>query len=90
MKVKLIQSGGIVGKKMTASANSKLTQKEWDELIAVTKKETSATRAIKDGFHYVLQNEADENSKTVIDIQAIPEKHDALFKKLFEALKIEK
>ena len=90
MKVKLIQSGGIVGKKMTASANSKLTQKEWDELIAVTKKESSATRAIKDGFNYVLQNEEDENSKTMIDIQAIPEKHDALFKKLFENLKAEK
>jgi hypothetical protein len=87
MKIKLIQSGGIAGKKMTASVNSKLSKKEWDELIAVLKKETSSTRSIKDGFNYILEN---EESKTVIDIQSIPDKHEALFKKLFDELKAEK
>jgi len=87
MKIKLVQSGGIAGKKMSASATHKLTKEEWDELVAASKKETSSSRSIKDGFHYVLQNEEDENSRTVIDIQSIPEKYDELFKKLFDRLK---
>ena len=90
MKIKLIQSGGIAGKKMTASVSSKLNEKDWDELVALLKKEAPATRAVKDGQHYVLQNEEDANSKTVINIQSIPEKYNALFKKLFENLKVEK
>ncbi|HMK03052.1 MAG TPA: hypothetical protein VK489_02630 [Ferruginibacter sp.] len=87
MKIKLIQSGGIAGKKMSASANHKFTKEQWDDLIAVSKKAASSTRSIKDGFNYVLENEEDENSKTAIDIQAIPEKYDKLFKKLFDKLK---
>jgi hypothetical protein len=87
MKIKLIQSGGIAGKKMTASVNSKLSKKEWDELIAALKKETSSTRSIKDGFNYILEN---EDSKTVIDVRTIPGKHEDLFKKLFDNLKTEK
>jgi len=87
MKIKLVRSGGIAGKKMSASADHKLTKEEWDELVAASKKGTSSTRGIKDGFNYVLQNEEDENSKTVIDINAIPEKYERLFKKLFDNLK---
>jgi hypothetical protein len=90
MKIKLIQSGGIAGKKMSASVDHKLTKEEWDELIAASKKQASSTRTIKDGFHYVLQNAEDENSKEAIDIQAVPEKYEPLFKKLFENLKLEK
>lgn len=90
MKLKLIQSGGIAGKKMTALVNSRLSKKDWDALIAVLKKGASPGRAVKDGLNYVLQQEEEESSKTVIDIQAIPEEHNELFRKLFENLKVEK
>jgi hypothetical protein len=89
MRIKLVQSGGIAGKKMAASAEHKLTKKEWDELVGALKRRSS-TRSVKDGISYILQNEKDENSKAVIDIEAIPEKYEGLFKKLFDRLKADR
>lgn len=90
MKIKLIQSGGIAGTKLTANVTSKLTDAEWESLIASTKKSSDAGRKAKDAFHYTLQKEDDDATKTVIDIQAIPEEHNELFEKLFNNLKPEK
>ena len=89
MNIKLVQSGGLGGKKMTAVAASKLSAEEWNELIAVTKKKASNKRS-PDAFHYTIQKDGDENSKAVIDISSIPEKHEGLFKKLFDKLTPEK
>jgi hypothetical protein len=89
MNIKLIQSGGLAGKKMTAVAASKLNEADWSELIGVVKKKTGNKRSA-DAFSYVIQKEEDDNSKTIIDISNIPVKHEALFKKLFDKLKPEK
>ncbi len=41
---------------------------------------------MRDSFHYTIQKEGDDASKTVIDIDAIPGEHEELFKKLFDGL----
>ena len=89
MNIKLIQSGGLGGKKMTAHAAAKLNAEEWNELVAVIKKKASNNRSA-DAFHYIIQKDGDDDSKTVIEISSIPEKHESLFKKLFDKLKPEK
>jgi hypothetical protein len=90
MKITLIQSGGITGSKMTAKINSKLTEADWEKLVDATKKATGTASKSKDAFHYTLLKDDDDATKTVINIQQIPEEHDELFTKLFENLKVEK
>ena len=88
MQVKLIKTGGLLGKKMSASQEWKFSDEEWDELIkAIEKKETTAKR-IPDAIHYALQKENGEEFK--LDIGSIPSKYQSFFKKLFEDLKAEK
>ena len=86
MNIKLIQSGGIAGKKRIAVASTKLTDKDWDGLItaAATKENKSRQR---DSFHYSIQKEGDDASKTIIDIDAVPDEHEGLLKKLMDKLK---
>ena len=88
MNIKLIQSGGLAGKKMTAVAASKLNDADWSELINGVKKKV--TKRSADAFNYTLQKEGDDASKTVIDISDIPAKYEPLFKKLFDKLAPEK
>lgn len=90
MKIKLIKAGGIAGKKMSATADANLTAKEWDELIDLIKREPSGAGKRRDAFSYALQKLNDEESKTPIHIQQVPDKHKALFKTLFENMKAEK
>lgn len=87
MQITLTQSGGIAGKKMTASLNSALTDKDWEALIEVIKVDTSEKNRKRDAFSYTLQKKGDEGSKKNIDIGAIPDVHNDLFKKLFDSLK---
>ena len=88
MQVKLIKTGGLAGKKMSASQEWKFSDDEWNELIgAIGKKETTAKR-IPDAFHYALQRGNEEEIK--VDIGSIPPKYEGFFKKLFEDLKVEK
>lgn len=87
MQITLTQSGGIVGKKMTASLNSALTDKDWQALIEAIKVDTTEKRSKRDAFSYTLQKKEDEGSITNIDIGAIPDVHNDLFKKLFDSLK---
>ena len=88
MQIKLTQSGGLTGKKMSAVTNTNLSTDEWHALITELKKDTDEKRTKKDAHHYTLQQTSDDSTKTLIDLDAIPEKHDALFKKLFDNLKV--
>ncbi len=88
MQVKLIKTGGLAGKKMSASQEWKFSDDEWNELIeAIEKRETTAKR-VPDAFHYALQKGNEEEIK--VDIGSIPLKYEGFFKKLFEDLKVEK
>lgn len=86
MKLKLIQSGGVVGKTMVAEANSRMKQKELEELMKTVKK-PKLRGSMKDAHSYVLQKGDDDTTAVTIDISAIPESHASLFKKLFENLR---
>ncbi len=86
MKLKLTQSGGITGKKMTAAVKSKLKDKDWAELVEAIKKGKVTKRGM-DTEYYFLQKEDDAGSNVQIDINSIPAKHTVLFKTLFENLK---
>lgn len=90
MKIKLIKAGGIAGKKMSATADADITAQDWDELIDLIKRETSGAVKKRDAFSYALQKLNDEESKTPIHIQQVPDKYKALFKTLFENMKAEK
>lgn len=86
MKLKLIQTGGVVGKTMAAQVNAKLKEEDVAALMAVIKKKATRSRA-KDAHSYLLQQGDDEKTCVSIDINAIPAEHTALFQKLFNALK---
>jgi hypothetical protein len=86
VKLKLIQSGGIAGKTMVAEANCKLKEKELAELMKTVKSQRSRGKA-KDAESYVLQKSDDDKTAVKIDLSAIPETHNELFKKLFENLR---
>lgn len=87
MQITLTQSGGLTGKKMTAFVNVLLTEKQWDLLIIAVKSKGAKDRKNKDAFTYTLQKNDEAQTKTSIDISAIPETYNDLFKKLFEGLK---
>jgi hypothetical protein len=86
VKLKLIQSGGVVGKTMVAEANCKLKEKDLEALMNTVKKPKTRGKA-KDAHSYVLQKGDDDKTAVSIDISAIPESHTDLFKKLFENLR---
>ncbi len=91
MKLKLIQSGGLAGKIMTAKVSSKLTEEEWTELVkSVKKKSSSRSGRMADAFSYSIQKDEDEGTIVSIDLDAIPGKYQELFRSLFEKLKVEK
>ena len=87
MEIKLTQSGGLAGKKMEATVDSKLSEKEWKDLLEAISKKTENSNTIKDGFTYTLQKNEDNTTKMAIDITAIPEVHNDLFTKIFNELK---
>jgi hypothetical protein len=87
MKLKLIQTGGLVGKRMAAQVSCKLKEEEWAALLAIIQKKATRSRA-RDAHNYVLQKDNDEKNGISIDINAIPPEHASLFQKLFEGLKV--
>lgn len=87
MQIILTQSGGIAGKKLTASLNSTLTDKEWKILIDTIKINAAEKSNKRDAFSYTLQKNDEEATKTRIDISTIPVAYNDLFKKLFDGLK---
>ena len=87
MQIRLTQSGGLAGKKMTALVNVLLTEKQWNLLIAAVKSNGAKNSKSKDAFTYTLQKNEEEETKKSIDISAIPDAYNDLFKKLFEGLK---
>ena len=87
MQITLTQSGGIAGKKMKGSSQSALTDKDWEALIEAIKVDTTEKSRNRDAFSYTLQKKGDEGSTTSINIGAIPDGHNDLFKKLFDSLK---
>lgn len=86
MQITLTQSGGLAGKKLAASLNSTLTDKEWKILIDTIKANVAEKSKKRDAFSYTLQKKEEEATKTSIDISAIPAVYDDLFKKLFDGL----
>lgn len=86
MQITLTQSGGLAGKKLAASLNSTLTDKEWKILIDTIKANVAEKSKKRDAFSYTLQKKEEEATKTSIDISAIPAAYDDLFKKLFDGL----
>ena len=89
LNIKLIKSGGLIGKKMSASAEWTFSDKEWQDLLAAIKREEGAGK-MRDAFHYSVQLGDDENSRVPVSIQGIPSKYSAVFKKLFDNMKAEK
>ena len=87
MEIKLTQSGGFADKKMEAIVNSKLSEKEWDALLKAVAKKPENDGKAKDAFSYTIQKNQEDKTKMAIDIQAIPEIHNDLFKKIFDELK---
>jgi hypothetical protein len=88
MEVKLIKTGGLLGKKMSASREWGFSEKEWEELIRAVEKKDKESKRIPDATHYVLQKEDGDEIK--LDISSIPSKYQPFFKKMFEDLKVEK
>ena len=88
MEVKLIKTGGLLGKKMSASQEWGFSEKEWEELIRAVEKKDKESKRIPDATHYVLQKEDGDEIK--LDISSIPSKYQPFFKKMFEDLKVEK
>jgi hypothetical protein len=88
MEVKLIKTGGLLGKKMSASQEWEFSEKEWEELIRAVEKKDKESKRIPDATHYVLQKEDGDEIK--LDISSIPSKYQPFFKKMFEDLKVEK
>jgi len=86
VKLKLIQTGGVVGKTMTAQVNSGLKDEELARLLATIKKKATRGKA-RDAHQYILQKDDDSKGAVAINIDAIPPEHTALFKKLFDNLK---
>ena len=86
LNIKLIKSGGFIGKKMTASAEWTLSAKDWDELVETIRRQEGTTR-MRDAFHYSLQKNDDEQSRVPVSIQNIPPKFSAVFKELFDNMK---
>lgn len=89
MIIKLIKTGGIIGKKLTATAEWNFSAAEFATLINAIKRGESGQRK-KDAFNYSIQQSADETTRVPISIQLIPEKYNAFFKELFDNLKAEK
>ena len=89
MTIKLIKSGGFIGKKMSASTAWNFSTKEWDELVDAIKRQEGAAKT-KDAFHYALQQDEDESSRVPVSIQNIPTKFSTVFKALFDNMKAEK
>ena len=88
MQVKLIKTGGLLGKKMSASEEWKFSDAEWDELIKAIEKKEKTDKRMPDAIHYALQKGHGEEIK--LDINSIPSKYESFFKKLFDELKAEK
>lgn len=88
MQIKLIKTGGLLGKTMSASQEWKFSDDEWAELIQAIERKQATAKRIPDAVHYALQKENGQEIK--IDIGSIPAKYDAFFKKLFESLKVDK
>jgi hypothetical protein len=90
MKLKLVQSGGLMGKKLVSFAESGMTEEEWGELMNAIKADAATFKKKRDALHYSLQKNDDENTKISIDISRVPAKYLPVFKKLFENLRSEK
>jgi hypothetical protein len=86
MQVKLIKTGGLLGKKMSSSREWEFSNEDWNELIQAVEKKTS--KRIPDATHYAMQKGNEEEIR--IDISSIPSRYQPFFKKLFEDLKAEK
>ena len=66
MKVKLIKSGGFIGKKMTAVTEWNFSASEWKELIDAIQREEDG-RKKRDAFNYSLQQGDDDTTKVPIN-----------------------
>ena len=87
MEIKLTQSGGLSGKKIEATVNSELSEKEWKDLLEAVSKKAKNRNNFKDAITYTIQKKEDETTKMAIDITDIPEVHNDLFTKIFNELK---
>jgi len=88
MQVKLIKTGGVLGKTMSSSQEWEFSEKEWGELIEAVEKKEKASKRIPDATNYALQKENGDEIR--VDISSVPPKYQSFFKKLFEGLKVEK
>lgn len=88
MQVKLIKTGGLLGKTMSSSQEWEFSENEWDELIHAAEKKEKISKRIPDATNYALQK--GEGDEIKVDIGSVPDKFQPFFKKLFEGLKTEK
>jgi hypothetical protein len=87
VRIRLFQSGGLIGKTMSASTDWPFTANEWKELVhTIEKKKTDAR--LRDAFSYFIQSD-DQGKKLPVSIQNIPPRFMPLFTTLFEQMKVE-
>lgn len=88
MQVKLIKTGGLLGKTMSSSQEWEFSENEWDELIRAVEKKEKTSKRMPDATNYALQKGDGDEIK--VDISSVPSKYQSFFKKLFDGLKTEK
>lgn len=83
MKITLTQSGGLLGRTRTATAEWPYTIEEFTALAKKisTKSQTNA----RDGYDYFLQTDP-ATRETPVSIKNIPEKYSEVFEELFNNL----
>ena len=87
MRIKLIQSGGLLALTKEADADVNWTQDETDNLEKQIALPADYSSAIRDGFNYTLEI----NSKEInINLTKVPPKYSEIFDNLKKNLKIVK
>jgi hypothetical protein len=85
MKIKLIQTGGLLPIKKEASAEVTWSDDELDHLISEIKTKDTINSPIRDAIYHILEVNGKEIS---IDLNKIPKQHKPIFNNLKKKLTI--
>jgi hypothetical protein len=85
MKIKLIQTGGLLPIKKEASAEVTWSDDELDHVISEIKTEDTINSPMRDAIYHILEVNGKEIS---IDLNKIPKQHKPIFNNLIKKLTI--
>ena len=90
MKIKLVQTGGLIGLTRSSVADWPLSDTEFNNICKkMTDSDSSVSRKQKDAFSYYLSREKGKKLYR-ISIMKIPEDYYDLFERLLNGLAVEK